>query len=148
MAGVLSCVFSLAVAQQPGDQLDRFERLVREVLIAGRTDRAVKTQVRQCIDYYGQEAPENFWLDAEETVVSQCMDWLAVAYAPVYRNHFSEKEMKEMIRYYQTPYFQKLLDISEETAAVGVEKATEWGNYMQRKVLVELDRYLKYKDNH
>lgn len=124
------------MAQESDRELDNFEKLVREAITAGRTDQAVRVQIRQYIDIYQPDVPE----EIQEAVLNRCIDWLAILYAPTYRENFNEKEMRKMIRYYRSPYFQKLLDIHDALSAVAVENANEWAAFILWSIQEEMSR--------
>jgi hypothetical protein len=81
------------------------------------------------------QAPETFWtLFRSRMNVNTFVD----LFVPIYDRYFSHEDIKELIRFYETPIGKKMLDvtplITKESFAIG----QEWGQRIGQEVVNEL----------
>ena len=154
----LGTLLAAACASPPGNVPDTYRESVRELLrltgsgeigeqMANATFRAVTTSLRQsnpelpprAIAIAREVAAEEFGaLFADE---ARLLD----AFVPIYRKHFSKRELDELIAFYRTPLGTKVVHampaVVEESNQVGQRWAQEamprFAGELQRRLLEE-----------
>ena len=81
------------------------------------------------------EVPEAFW---ELMMEKLDMNGLIHAYIPVYDKYYTHDEIKELIRFYESPLGRKMVEITpqmmEETMLIG----QKWGEKLGLEIIMEL----------
>ena len=85
--------------------------------------------------------PEKFWDEAFKLVMGEVaaqLDQLLDRMVPIYDKYLTHAEIKELIRFYETPVGKKILSalpqIMQESGAVGAEWGKEIGPALMEKV--------------
>ena len=97
---------------------------------------AYQTAVKQMLDMFKAQNPEidsKIWADLEKEFLEVSLDDLIEMLAPVYERHLTISDLKEIIKFYQTPvgrkYAKETPAITQESMLVGAE----WGNKIGQK---------------
>ena len=111
---------------------------IRKLLVltgSGRLGLQVMTQMINSLKTSMPKVPENFWQDFMKEVNP---DELIDMVVPIYDRHLSMAEVKDIIRFYETPSGQKLIatmpQITQESMDVGRTWGRELGERVARKL--------------
>lgn len=111
---------------------------IRKLIAITGGENLGKQMMEQMIDNFKQantDIPAEFWT---EFLNESDMNSLTEATIPVYDKYLSQDEVKEIIKFYETPTGKKLISvlpqIMQETYAAGIE----WGNNVGQKVVDKL----------
>jgi uncharacterized protein len=138
MKQLLLIFFVSMLAVKANAQSDGKEKLIKEMLeLSGAKKMALQT-MEMMIGSFKKSMPtveNNFW---DEFMKEADNDELVNMIIPVYANHFTEKEVKELIAFYKTPIGKKLVEklplISQESFGIG----EAWGKALSEKVVSKL----------
>jgi hypothetical protein len=132
--GVL-CVLSLgsAGAQETGKQKDI--RHLLQITGSGQLGAQVMMQMIGNMKQTFTKVPESFWTDFMKEVHT---DELVDLIVPVYDRNLSEDDVKQLIKFYESPTGKKFVSvlpkITQESMAVG----EKWGRGLAQKVMAKI----------
>ena len=127
-------------AKKKTQKVDKGLETAKNLMIASGSGTLGIQVMKQIINMQKQrlpQVPENFWSGFMKMVSP---DQLVNLTAPIYAKHFSVKEMKEMIAFYNSPTGKKLVSklpvITQESMVLG----SQWGQQIARKIIDELKK--------
>ena len=88
----------------------------------------------QMIDQFRKSIPNvppEFWDEFKKEIKPQELTDLVV---PVYERHFSDADIRELIKFYQSPIGQKLVATLPQITQESMVAGREWGQNLARKV--------------
>ncbi|MDR0668747.1 MAG: DUF2059 domain-containing protein [Treponema sp.] len=81
------------------------------------------------------QAPAEFWTMLKEKIN---VDSFVELLIPLYDRHFSHNDIKELIRFYESPIGRKMLEVTPALTQESYGAGQEWGLKMGQEVLNEL----------
>jgi uncharacterized protein len=139
--GILGVAALLVLGSGPAVRADaeaEKAKLVRELIAMTGADR-IGTQIMDAlIQQFRQvykDVPPEYWKDLRSTVQDE---ELRERIVPLYAEHFSGPELKELLAFYRSPLGKKLVselpEITQQSIAIG----QEWGKQQTGKLLEKL----------
>lgn len=133
--------FFLSVAVSSYGQSAK-EIKVKELLHTMGTTKAMKTSYEYMINYYkNPDIPRKYWDKAEKLI---SYEDLIRRIVPIYANNFSEREIDDLIVFYQTStgkaMVEKMPVILQESLATG----QIWGKELAEKIEKDLSKEKNY----
>jgi uncharacterized protein len=132
--GVLVVLGGAVHAQQP-TQKEKDIRKLLKITGSGELGQQVMAQMMTNFKKAMPQVPEKFWSDFMKEVKT---DELIELIVPVYDRNLSEGDIKELIRFYESPTGKKFVSvlpkITQESMAVG----EKWGRDLGQRVMNKL----------
>lgn len=98
---------------------------------------AIGTMLNQFKNMY-PSAPEEIWTEFQKEFSTTSLDDLVSMLAPIYEKHLTENDLKELIKFYESPVGKKL---AKESPAIMQESMTagqSWGMKVAEKVQAKM----------
>jgi hypothetical protein len=134
----LSVLLFATLCITPFTFADESEELARELLKASGSaemGEQVMSQVINAMRPSAPNVPDEFW---EEFMANYDAQQFVDMLVPIYVKHLSDKEMKSIIDFYESPAGQALVEkqplIMQESMAVG----QQWGMELSQKVVQKI----------
>lgn len=86
------------------------------------------------------EVPASFWVEFKKDANANALVDLVV---PIYDRHFSQKEIQDVIRFYQTPSGRKLISKMPVITQESIQVGQKWGEQLGRRVIQRLQESQK-----
>lgn len=83
------------------------------------------------------EVPASFWENAKKDIDTNGLEALIV---PIYDKYYSHDEIKELIRFYESPVGQKMVRTMPQVLNESMDAGRKWGEEIGRKVLEKLNK--------
>ena len=132
----LTCFLALLGGKTFG-QTDAYSKDVLHFLEINGSKQTFSVVVKQLMMQFKMmksDVPEAFWTKFENEVLSASMEDLYAELVPIYKNHFTHAEIKEIIKFYESPVGKKM---AKETPAITQESmgvGQKWGKMIGEKV--------------
>ena len=81
------------------------------------------------------KVPDKFWVEFEEKMNKKAFIEMMI---PAYEEHFTRKEIKELIEFYQTDVGQKYVEKLPELTTESMQTGRLWGRRVGQKVVEKL----------
>jgi uncharacterized protein len=140
---VISIPLSVRAADQPADpQKEKDVRTLLELSGAAKMGQQMFDAVVGQVRKLHPDVPAEFWTEMAKEVD---FDGLITQIVPVYANHFTDDEIKELIKFYESPVGRKLVHeqpaMMQESMGIG----QKWGYELSVKVTKRMTEkgYLK-----
>jgi hypothetical protein len=133
---VVLCLVGVAVVCSAYGQTKR-QDIVRLLEITDTRAQALQTFeiLMPSLKAMAPQVPDAFWTLFESKMD---IDGFVELFIPIYDKYFSHDDIKEMIRFYESPIGRKMLEVtpllSQESAAVG----QAWGQKLGQEIVNEL----------
>jgi uncharacterized protein len=122
-------------------QSTSYKSTLKTLLEAAGTEATFKVAIKQMFDMFKQQktnVPESVWADFEKEFSQTSMDDLVEMMVPIYQRHMTEDELKNIIKFYETPagkkYAEKTPLIMQESMQAGQEWGMKVGQRFQEKL--------------
>ncbi len=137
---IVSIFFSMPVLSEPATSKSIKQLMVKTG--AGNMSVQMMNQMIPALRRMIPDAPDKFWKDVMAEVNPDSMENMVI---PIYQKHFSEKDIKAINAFYDTPAGKKFIRVQpaimQESMAVG----QQWGKQLARKILDKYQREFKNK---
>lgn len=103
-----------------------------------------KAAISQMVTMFKQQkssVPNEFWNEFEQAATKNVSEDLLNMLLPVYQRHLSETEIKDIIKFYQSPAGKKFAEKSPLIMQESMQIGQQWG----MKIGQELEKKLKEK---
>jgi hypothetical protein len=80
--------------------------------------------------------PEKFWVEFRKEINS---DELVNQIIPIYDKHLTHAELKELIKFYETPVGKKMIAVMTAITAESMQAGQHWGVEVARRAKAKLD---------
>jgi hypothetical protein len=84
--------------------------------------------------------PDKFWTEFRKEVNA---DELVTLILPVYDKHLSHAEIKELIKFYETPVGRKMISVMPAITAESMQVGQQWGMHVAMRAKQKLDAQKK-----
>jgi uncharacterized protein len=82
-------------------------------------------------------ATDSFWEEFKNDI--DYTDLLSL-YIPIYKKHFNEADLQELIQFYESPIGKKLVEKTPQITAESMTSGQEWGMKLAAKVMERLEK--------
>ena len=103
-----------------------------EVTGAGNLGVQMMQQMLPGLKKLGPDLPESYWDDFISEVDP---DELAGLIVPIYQKHFSEEEIRELLRFYRSPTGKKVTETLPMVMQESMVAGQQWGRSLSQRVL-------------
>ena len=111
-------------------QDDNYKNLLTEYLNSQGTIETFDTSFAQMVNMFGAKLDEEKFKEFKTEMIGTLIDKMV----PVYKNHFSESDLKEAILMYQTPIGKKISEKAPLIAQESMQVSMEWGMEIGEKI--------------
>jgi hypothetical protein len=121
-----------------------YKGLLVEMLKASGSEATFKASVGQMVTLFKQQksdVPPAVWDELELAFTKNITADLATLLLPIYRNHLTEAELKDITAFYKSPSGLKLAQTSPAIVKESMEAGQQWG----MKIGADLAQKLKDK---
>lgn len=84
--------------------------------------------------------PDKFWTEFRKEINA---DELVNLIIPVYDKHLTQGELKELIKFYETPVGKKMIAVMPAITAESIQIGQQWGMEVARRAKAKLDAQKK-----
>jgi hypothetical protein len=109
---------------------DSYKKKVQTYLEASGSMEAFKIAIKAMIGNVRKmktEIPDDFFVELEKEMLATSLTDLVDLMEPIYRKHFSESELDEIIRFYKSPVGLKLSEKTPAIAQESIQAGQVWG---------------------
>ena len=103
---------------------------LKKMLQVAGTEATFSVAIKQMIGMFKEqksEVPDSVWNAFEAEFANTSLDELVAMLVPVYEKHLSEKDLQEMISFYQTPVGKKYAEKSPFIMQESMQVGQQWG---------------------
>lgn len=129
-----------AIAVQVGAASPVTEKSVRELMtLTGSGDMGVQV-IQNMIPAMKKmlpQVPESFWNEFMKEVNP---DELISAIVPIYQKHYTEKDIRAAIDFYQSPAGRRLVEKQPLVMQESMQAGQQWGEQMARRAIEKLKK--------
>ncbi len=127
---------------------ESYQDLVGKYLLVSGGLQSAEAVISPIIDINKKESPnipEDAWPRIKEIMIDFFKNNIVEMYAPIYKKHISENELRDIIKFYESPAGKKLADENPHIAAECMAGAEELGKRLNNEILQVLnsESYLK-----
>ena len=111
---------------------------IAELLETMGSTQAMKTSFEYMINYYKQNNPQissEYWVNASKHVD---YDELVQKLIPVYSKHFTEQEIVDLLKFYNTSTGKKMIEKTPTILEESMEIGRKWGIELAQKIEKEI----------
>jgi len=131
---------STAAAEDSDAEMSEKEAAIRELLeITGTPEIGLQIAERilQRMKETHPDVPEKFWKEFEAELDRQTFIDMIV---PVYREHFTKKEVEKLIEFYRTDVGQKYVEKLPTLTKESMEAGRRWGQRIGQRIVEQLQQ--------
>lgn len=111
-------------------QDDNYKNLLTEYLNSQGTIQTFDATFAQMVNMFGAKLDEEKFNELKTEMISSLIDKML----PVYKNHFSESDLKAAILMYNTPIGKKISEKTTLIAQESMQVSMEWGMEIGQKM--------------
>ena len=111
-------------------QDDNYKNLLTEYLNSQGTIETFDSSFAQMVKMFGANLDEEKFKEFKSEMIGGLIDKMV----PIYKNHFSESDLKEAILMYQTPIGKKISEKTPIIAQESLQVSMEWGMEIGEKI--------------
>ncbi|HEX9934648.1 MAG TPA: DUF2059 domain-containing protein [bacterium] len=128
---------SSAAAQNADSTAEKREDIKRLMVLtgAGNIGMQVMNQLTESFKKSLPQVPNGFWDDYMAEVDASSLVQLCV---PIYERHLSHSDIKELIRFYESPAGQRLIKVLPVIMQESMEAGQRWGQEIGQKAVQKL----------
>ena len=107
-----------------------YSATLKKMLQVAGAEATFSVAIKQMIGMFKEqksEVPDSVWNALEAEFANTSMDELVTMLVPVYEKHLSEKDLQEMIAFYQTPVGKKYAEKSPFIMQESMQVGQQWG---------------------
>ena len=126
---ILVCILafsSISLAQSDA----KYEKTLKKMFKVSGSEQAYATAITQMLPMFKKQYPDidsKIWDELEKEFESTSLNDLAELLVPVYQKHFTIKELKELISFYESPIGKKLAETNPAIMKESMEVGQKWG---------------------
>ncbi len=141
-AALIAVVLFIAVPQRSAAQEESYRETLAELLESSNalsTAEAAMDQLMPLLRQFAPDAPAEYWdRFAAKWTSDELRERLIDLYVPIYRKHFTQKELRKITAFYKTSAGRKLAEATPAMALEGMEAGQQLGWEIVREVQSEL----------
>jgi hypothetical protein len=133
---ILFCV-SVSAAQAQ----DTYEKKVHQYLEATGAMKGFKVAMKGMMDAFKKsksDIPSDVWDELEKEFLGTTLDDLVNLLAPIYKQHLSEADLDDVIKFYKSPVGMKMAEKTPIITQQSMQAGMEWGQKLGAKVAERL----------
>ncbi len=135
---ILIIILFLTLSNQISfSQSDSFNVKLKTLIELNGGEKAFKSAVNMMLSQFKNSksnVPEEFWDDFEKEMLTTSIDDLVQLIAPVYNKYLTEKELDDIINFYNTPTGKKFGDLTPSITQETMVAGQEWGMKIGQKI--------------
>ena len=82
-----------------------------------------------------KQVPESVWAEIEKEYASDMsLGKLVDMIVPIYNRHFTEEEINELIKFYESPIGKKMASVTPQIATEAMQVGMQWGSDILRRI--------------
>lgn len=127
-----------------GQDSPTYRETLRKMMEVSGSEATYKAAISQMVTMFKQQkssVPNEFWNEFEQAATKNVSEDLLNMLLPVYQRHLAETEIKDIIRFYQSPAGKKFAEKSPLIMQESMQIGQQWG----MKIGQELEKKLKEK---
>ena len=130
-----------ALAQSPADSAKQADiQKLMNLTGAGNLGMQAMDQMIASMKGAMANVPEKFWTEFRKEINS---DELVNQIIPIYDKHLTHAELKELIKFYETPVGKKMIAVMPAITAESMQAGQQWGVEVARRAKAKLDAQKK-----
>ncbi|MBB2150861.1 DUF2059 domain-containing protein [Pedobacter gandavensis] len=113
-----------------GQDNNSYKASLKEMMNVSGSTESYKVAIAQTIKMLKTQksnVPESFWLEFEETFSKSAQEDLFDLLLPIYEKHITEKELKDITKFYSTPTGKKFAEKTPFILRDSMEAGQQWG---------------------
>jgi hypothetical protein len=122
--------------EEPGAKKSDLRKLM-ELTGAGELGRQMQEQLLPAIKASEPKVPERFWT---ELMAELNPNELVEMLVPIYDKHFTQEEIRDLIRFYESPSGRKMIRVMPEILRESMQMGQTWGMGLSRRIAAKLER--------
>ncbi|MBN2348805.1 MAG: DUF2059 domain-containing protein [Bacteroidales bacterium] len=138
---ILILAVSLSISSLFSQTENEYEQTLKKMLSISGTEASFETAISQMFQMYKQQqtdVPADIWDEFEQEFLRTSLDDLVEMFTPVYKKYLTIEDLKQIIKFYQTPagkkYAEKTPLIMQESMEVGQQWGMKVGEKFQKKL--------------
>jgi hypothetical protein len=107
-----------------------YSATLKKMLQVAGTEATFSMAIKQMVSMFKEQksaVPDSVWNALEAEFGNTSMDELVTMLVPVYEKHLTEKDLQEMIAFYQTPVGKKYAEKSPFIMQESMQVGQQWG---------------------
>ena len=140
--GKLAFIFGLLFASlfataQATTNLDEFDKDIQKFLSINGSNAAYDIAFDQIVQQFKMmktEAPYEIWLEARTEIFDKEIISLSNRMAPIYKNHFTHQEIKELIEFYESELGKKMTNELASITKESIQLSHSWAMQLSGKI--------------
>lgn len=120
---------------------DSYTILVKKYFEASGSAEAFKgaiTSMMTNIKTMNNQVPDEFWKEMEKEMLNTSIDDLVKMMVPVYKAHLTEADLKDIVKFYETPSGKKLAQKTPVITQESMQAGQVWGQAVAAKVMKKM----------
>ncbi|MBR1910890.1 MAG: DUF2059 domain-containing protein [Treponema sp.] len=135
---MLAC---LASTQLNAKETESYRSTLERYLSAGGTAEVMEVMLPTIIDTYKQQLPsipDEIWIRMEEKMHEEFLPSLAETYEPIFQKYLTQKDLQQIIKFYETPVGKKLVAATPALTQESFTAGSELGRKIGMEIVQEL----------
>ncbi len=124
---------SLFAAESKNDDI----RMLLELTGAAKLGIQIMDQMIEMFKQNMPDVPEKFWSDVMKEVKGDDLIKLII---PIYDKYFTHDDIKELIKFYNTPIGKKVIKLLPQITRESMEAGQKWGKELGEKIKNKLEQ--------
>ncbi|MBX2944360.1 MAG: DUF2059 domain-containing protein [Cyclobacteriaceae bacterium] len=120
---------------------DSYTVLVKKYFEASGSAEAFKGAITSMMTNFksmNNQVPDEFWKEMEKEMLSTSIDDLVKMMVPVYKAHLTEADLKDIVKFYETPSGKKLAQKTPVITQESMQAGQVWGQAVAAKVMKKM----------
>lgn len=120
------------------------EAKIKELIILTGSDKLASQEVKQNIRKYQKAYPgasNRFW---DEFLKEMSPEKFADLYAPIYSKYFTDSEIDDLIKFYNTPAGRKMMEVTPLILKESMEAGEKMGKETSARLIKKIDEERAY----
>jgi hypothetical protein len=137
---IVMVIIPVKVVAQDQVSNEALRKDIQKLLILTGSDQVAIQIMNQMITMFKQsspQVPEEFWQEFMKEAEANVAD-LNNLVIPIYAKYLSHEEIKELIRFYETPVGQKILKVLPQIMQESMVAGQQWGQQLGEKAVTKL----------
>jgi len=124
-----------------GQVNDEYSKTLKEMFRVSGSEETYQAAVKQMFEMFRQQktnVDEEVWVEFENEFSKTSINDLVDMLAPVYFKYMSQEDLKELIRFYQTPVGQKFANSTPLIMQESMQIGQQWGMKLGQEITMKL----------
>lgn len=134
--------FTLAfIAFSFGQSNDDYAKTLKEMFSVSGSEESYQAAIKQMFVMFKQQKSDiapAVWEELENEFSKTSINDLVVMIAPVYEKYLTQKDLEEMIKFYQTPLGQKYAKCTPFITQESMQIGQQWGMKIGQEIATKL----------